>query len=195
MKRSIAIVLLVASSASPFSNWEETPLMHAAAKGDIEQMRELIRSDADVNAFYAMDFPRAGYPVLRYAIDSHSLEAVCLLIEAGAQVGDMTGSPLITGNRSSNIRNLSLLSHAIRTKAPIVIIQQLLTHGAHVDGSPKVFVEWSALMVASYVGYTEAVVVLLKAGADKVAVNSMDNKIAYDYAFEQGHEEIVKLLG
>ena len=62
------------------------------------------------------------------------------------------------------------------------------------DGNPKLAGDWSALMVASYTGYTEAVEVLLKAGADKEAVNSMDNKTASDYALEQGHEEIVKLL-
>ncbi len=94
-------------------------------------MRKLIQLGADVNASAFCDFPRAGKPVLRYAIDSHSMQVICLLVEAGAKVDDITESPLIV-TRGSSVRNLSLLSHAIRTKVLIAIIQQLLTYGAHI---------------------------------------------------------------
>lgn len=172
-----------------------TPLMKAAEKADIEKMRTLMADGADVNALYGCDQPHAGRPVLRFAIDSHSVEAVALLIDAGADLDWMTTSPLILGKQHpANTRNLSLLSHAIRTKAPVEIIRLLLASGVSVDGTSTVHSNWTALMVAAYTGYTDAVVVLLKAGADKHAVNGMDGKTAHQYAREQKHQDIVRLL-
>lgn len=200
MKRLLIIFLTSFSllSAHPTLQGEETSLMHASLAADLKEMIRLILSGADVNAVAFRDQPHGGFPVLRYAIDSHSHEAVHLLLEAGANVHDLTESPLIIKAflcvPGPSVRNLSLLSHAVHTKAPINIIEALLEHGADVNGNPKIASDWSALMIAAFVGYTEAVQVLLAAGANKTAVNAMDGKTALDYAQQQGQTEIIKLL-
>lgn len=175
---------------------EETPLMKAAFKADIHEMKELIKKGADVNAVFARDFPHGGKPVLRFAIDSGCLESVHILLEAGANPNDFTESSLLYKNEShkANMRNLSLLSHAVNSDAPIPIVKELIKYDAHLDGSPKIVGDWSPLMIAALKGNKEAVVALLQAGAQSAARNSMDNKTALDYAKEKKHTEIIKIL-
>ena len=205
---SFALALLVLFQFSFCENYlenhlpfmdDETSLMKAALRADIPEMKKLIQAGADVNAVFARDFPHGGRPVLRYAISSKCLEAVQILLEAGANVNDFTESPLLyrRGQHEANMRNLSLLSHAVNSNAPISIIKELIKYGAHLDGTPKIAGDWSPLMIAAYRGYKEAVIILLQAGADPLAVNNMDNKTALDYAKEikrPEYTEIVKIL-
>ncbi len=175
----------------------ETALMVAAAQGDIATMHVLINASAEVNAVAWRDQPHAGKPVLRYAIDSGSLDAIALLIKSGAYVNNFTESGLMHHARDhANTRNLTLLSHAIQTHAPIVIIQELIKAGANVNEiACEGWSYWTPLMVAAYYGYTEAVQLLLAANADKTKINKRDgNRTALDYALEEGHQDIVKLL-
>lgn len=177
-------------------SFEETPLMKATLKANIQEMKNQIKAGANVNAVAYRDQPHGGKPVLRYAIDSGCLEAVQILLKSGANPNDFTESPLLYNNdfHKANMRNLSLLSHAVNSNAPIAIIKELIKKGAHLDGSPKIAGDWSPLMIAAFKGNKEAVIVLLEAGADASAVNSMDNKTALDYAKEIKHVEIVKIL-
>ncbi len=192
----LSLFVLISFSPIDLCNAEETPLMWASAEANITEMQMLIKTGACVNDVAWRDQPHGGKPVLRYAIDSGSLRAVQILLEAGASPHNFTESPIIKDgdDKRANVRNLSLLSHAINSGAPIAIIQELITHGAHIDGSPKIWGDWSALMVAAYRGNKEAVILLLQAGADKSAINSMDNKTALDYAQEMQHLEIAKIL-
>jgi ankyrin repeat protein len=174
---------------------EETSLMKASFRADKQEMQKLIKAGEDVNAVAFCCQPSTGYPVLRYAIDSHSPEAVQILLAAGANPNSMTESEFPKRDvKIGNVRNLSLLSHAINIGAPIVIIEELIKNGANVDGTPKVWSDYSALMIAAYNGYTDAVRVLLHAGADASFVNSYDQKTALDYAQKQNHEEVIKML-
>lgn len=175
---------------------EETPLMKAAQQAKIEEMKELIKAGAYVNEVAFRDQPHGGYPVLRYAIDSGCLQAVQILLEAGANLHDFTESPIIYDdfNCKANVRNLSLLSHAVNSGAPICIIKELLNKGAHIDGAPKICGDWSPLMIAAYRGNIEAVIILLQAGAEVDSINAMDQKTALDYAKEENHVEIIKIL-
>ncbi len=168
--------------------------MEAVIQKDIDQARELIMAGEDVCAVEGRDFPRGGNPVLRYAIDSQSLDMVRLLLEAGADANDITASPLIFKYKNSNVRNLSLLSHAINIKAPLEIIEELINWGAYLDGSPKIFGDWSALMIAAYKGHLDIVKLLISYEADISEVNSYNGKSALDCAQEQGHVKVVKYL-
>lgn len=190
------VILFSFSNSSLGYLWGATPLMEAAQRADLKAMQGLIKQGADVNAVCGQEDFHAGSPVLRYAIDSGSLEAVRILLAAGANPNNLTESPLIYDDTfcHANVRNLSMLSHAVNSGAPIAIIQELIKYGAHSDGTPKTMGDWSSLMIASFRGYKEAVIVLLQAGADASAVNSMDNKTALDYAQEMEHKEIIKLL-
>lgn len=172
-------------------DYNVTPLMLAAQKANIQEMQKHIKAGTDVNAVWGCDFPHAGFPVLRYAIDSGSCEAVRILLEAGADPNCQTESPVIYSDycNVANLRNLPLLSHAINAHAPIAIVKELLHYGAHHGGK-----SWSALMIAAWRGYQEAVLVLLEAGADAKAVNGLDNKTALDYAKEMKHAEIIRIL-
>ena len=196
IKSFALIVLLVFLNHSACGR--ETLLMKAAFCAGLQEMKQLIQKGEDVNAVDGRDFPHGGKPVLRFAIDSGCLEAVQTLFKAGANPNDFTESPLLyRDNCKANMRNLSLLSHAINSCAPISIIKELLQAGACIDGAPKICGDWSPLMIAAYKGNKEAVIVLLEAGADTSKMNSMDNKTALDYAKEVNlpvHKEIVKLL-
>jgi ankyrin repeat protein len=192
----LATSLLVISNISVCHILEETALMKAARRANIQEMNNQIKAGADVNAVAFCDWPHGGKPVLRYAIDSGNLEAVQILLAAEADPNNFTESPLIYSEHSkkANMRNLSLLSHAINSGASIAIIKELINNGAHLDGSPKIAGDWSALMIAAFRGNKEAVIALLQAGADIWAVNKMDNKTALDYAKEMKHNEIIKIL-
>lgn len=178
-----------------------TALMIAARNGNIPIMQALITAGANVNAVAGADMPSAGKPVLQYAIESQSLDAVKLLIKVHASADAAADNPIIHSSRShANQRNLPLLSSAINSNSPIAIIKELLVAGANPN---KIFISgWTPLMVAAYHGNSEAVKALLAAGADPALTNKNDTgwiwyrngRTARDYAQEQGHLDIVQLL-
>lgn len=169
-----------------------TPLMKAAITANLGTMRILLANGASPSAVAFRDFPHAGNPVLRYAIDSQSPEAVQLLLDHGADANDITESPITTSNHMLNVRNLTLLAHAINTYAPISIIQTLINHSkTNLDQKSS---GWTPLMIAAYRGYKAAAKALIAAGADPLIVNYQDDRIAIDYAVEKGFSDIVKLL-
>lgn len=195
MNKALLIMLLTgsANSASYWHDNEKTPLMKACQNADIANIKILIKEGENVNAAEGRDQPHGGYPVLRFAIDSGSLEAVQILLEAGANPNDFTSSH--KANDDCLARNLSLLCHAIDTYAPIKIIQALLDKGADAEGVTRCYGgDITALMIAAHRGYTEAAIALLTAGADKSKVNKYTHKTALDYAKEQKHQAIIKLL-
>lgn len=191
------LLLLAAGSMICFAAIEENVLIVAAKKGDLSGVKKAIKEGADVDEVVGSDFPHAGKPVLRYAIDSGSREAVRALIRAGAKLGAFTEDPILRtkGFHKANARNIPLLSSAIKSRAPIVIIDELIAGGADVNQIDMLKVGWTPLMIAAYTGYTEAVKKLLAAGADRMLQSKQDGgRTAIDYAYEQGHKEIVALL-
>lgn len=170
----------------------QTALMMAAENNALDIMQELIIHGAHVNAVAWCEQPFTGKPVLRYAIDSGSINGVKLLIKAGANVNAFTQNDII--HRTINIRNMPLLSFAIHANAPIEIIQLLIYADTYVN---KICLPhyWTPLMVAAYMGNYLAVKMLLEKGADKNLHNtSDDHKTALDYAREKNHINIVKLI-
>ncbi len=175
----------------------ETPLMKATKIADIQEMYKLIQAGENVNAVYGSDFPCAGDPVLVYAINSKSLEAVAILLKAGANPNDFTDSSsmLYDADAYMNCRNVPLLSHAITIKSPMNIITTLIKSGAN-PNLRGMSGHWTPLMIAAYHGYTEAVKALLSAGAkkDEMNISKKSKKTALDYAKEQNNEDIINIL-
>ena len=143
-----------------------------------------------------MIFPMQVLRYLRYAIDSGSREAVRMLVKAGAKIDIDTENGIIHHWRSGRtVRNIPLLSSAIKSRAPIVVIDELIAGGADVNLIDMQKVGWTPLMIAAYTGYTDAVKKLLAAGADKTLKHKKDGgRTAIDYAYEEGHKDIVLLL-
>lgn len=193
---SVKLSLIVTSCSSLAYIWEDPPLAIAAQNGDVDRMEKLIAQGENIHEIIGQEMFHAGSPILRYAIDSGCLAAVSLLLEHGADSNGITESPLIIDDecKRANVRNLSLLSHAVNSHAPICIIKELIKYGANVDGKPKILGDWSALMIAAYRGYKEALVLLIEQGAEVFTRNRMDGKHALDYAREMNHTEIVKIL-
>lgn len=195
-KKSIFIILIALVSAHHAAYGYvslETRLMKAAEKGNTRTMRKLIDSGADVNAIAFCDQPHAGYPVLRYAIDNGNLKAVQLLLKEGANPNVLTESPIITDNGKDNVRNLSLLSHAVNDGASIAIIKALINAGADINGKPYWTGTWTPLMIAAYRGNVQAIAILIDAGADLSIINESSHKTALDYA-EKTQDFIIKVL-
>ncbi|OJJ08837.1 hypothetical protein ASPVEDRAFT_204692 [Aspergillus versicolor CBS 583.65] len=94
-----------------------SPMMVAADSGHAEAMRELIRLGADINHTIDETVPRS--PIDR-AIRSHNLEAVRVLLEAGAPIC----KPGYPGE--------SILHSAVHAGATVGIVELLIQHRADV---------------------------------------------------------------
>lgn len=175
-----------------------TALMEATKAGDVEFMHYLIQHGANINTQTEWDQPHAGKPALSFALETKNLDAVKLLVDAGANVNlynDLGTTPdLQSIPESLRQRNNPLLIYAIGVKLPMPFIEALLNSKAVDVNKESLLHSVTALMVASAVGYEDAVKALLKAGADKEITNTLDNKKAIDYARDAGYENIVKLL-
>jgi ankyrin repeat protein len=139
----------------------ETKLMIACKnKEALDTIKSLIQKGEDVNAVHGKDFQRAGSPVLRYAIDSEYTDAVKELLSKKANPNVETDSPLITAEKSYSVHSLSLLGHAIKTKAPVKIIEALVNSGANTNSTSSRCKHWTAMNVAEYFKNTEALTYL-----------------------------------
>lgn len=195
-KDAVETLIKGGADVNVFIPWvdEETALMIAAKDGLVDIMTVLIDAGADVNAVAYRYQPHAGKAVLVYAIESGIVLAVEKLIQAGANVNEFVEYQLST-DMARNTRYATILSFAISEKSSIEIIRALIIGGAHINETREFFGCWTPLMVAAYTGYSEAVALLLSAGADRAIQNPRDhNKTAWEYAQEQGHVDIVKLL-
>ena len=106
-----------------------------------------------------------------------------------------TTSPIIHADRvRANVRNVPLLSYAIQCYASQQIIELLINYGADVN-QKTICNAWTPLMVAAYYGNWFAVKTLLAYGANPTVTNNSDEyRIAYDYAVEMKHKEIMNDL-
>lgn len=179
-----------------------TALMIATRNGDLNLLKWLLNSkqhtmlDLDIETQW--DQPRAGKPALSFALERKNLDAVKLLVDAGANVNlynDLgTTRDLQTIPESLRQRNNPLLIYAIGAKLPMPFIEALLNSKNLDVNKESLLYPVTALMIASAIGYKEAVKALLNAGADKEITNTLDNKRAINYARDERHTEIVKLL-
>ena len=81
------LLLLVASAATP----PDAPVADAAMRGDMEEVRALLRSGADVNA------PQSdGVTAMHWAAENGDAALARVLIYAGANVGPLTRNDAYT---------------------------------------------------------------------------------------------------
>ena len=148
-------------------------ILEAAETGDLEKVKSLIESGADVNIKN-----NGGWSPLYMAAAGGHLDVVKLLIAKGANV-----------NTSNNFGWTPL--HATVISGHQGIVELLLAKGANVNA--KRIGGWTVLHQAVAGGNRDIVELLIKSGAD-VNVERDDGLTPLDLAQQQNKTEIVELL-
>lgn len=133
-------------------------LHKAAGRGDLDDIKSLVKDGYDVNA---PDEKRFGWTPLIYAVMSGNLAVVKVLLEAGADVN----------GREAN--GQTALFSAIRDYEGypdrLEILRALIDAGAEIDARSGA--EWTPLMDAASGGNLKAMRILIARGADLNAQN------------------------
>ena len=174
MKRAISgLALLVALSVGV--NAAESPIADAAARGDREAVKTLLKKAADVNAAQG-----DGMTALHWAAMNGDSELAQMLIVAGANVRATTRlgtyTPLYLASRHG---------HA-------AVIEALVKAGADVKaGTPN---GTTPLMVAAASGEVEAVGILIEHGSDVNAKDGVRLQTPLMYAAASNRAAVIALL-
>ena len=153
----------------------ESPVADAAARGDRETVKSLLKQAADVNAAQG-----DGMTALHWAAMNGDVELAQMLIFAGANVRATT--------RLGTYTPLYLASQQGHGK----VIQALVKAGADVKaGTPN---GTTPLMVAAASGEVDAVRVLLENGADVNAKDGVRGQTPLMYAAATNRPAVIELL-
>lgn len=202
---ALLVTLTLTAATAP-----EAPVADAAMKGDAEQVRELLRGGADVNAAQG-----DGMTALHWAADRGDVELAEMLLYAGANVRAVTRlgeyTPLHLAARNGRAAVVTTLldagaDPAARTSTggatalhfaaeagSADAIAALAAAGADVNVREASWGQ-TPLMWASSYGRTPAVRALLDAGADvNVVTNVVDipTQVAEDRAAGQVRDEVI----
>jgi ankyrin repeat protein len=167
-----ALAALIAGSLG--SSAYAATVASAARSADVEQVRKLISSGADVNATEA-----DGTSPLLWASYQSSPDLVAMLLKAGANP-----------NVANNFGVTPLLQAARNGDAKV--IQALLEGGANPDQALRD--GETPLMAAARAGSTDSVNLLIKHGADVNATESASDQTALMWATAEGHLATVDAL-
>ncbi len=184
---------------------DSTPLHHAAAFGNLETLKLLLNSGADVNAKNRLE----GTP-LHWAVRNH--EKMGLLLDHGAHINDKTqdgSTPLYLASRrrdSPSVLRLLLKKGAnpnlatLNGRTPLMaaagdgnVVAMRLLLAKRADATALSGSGAGTLIDAARSRNLEAVRLLLRHGAD-VKVETKRKQTALAIAAQQGAEDIVKLL-
>jgi len=180
-------------------------ILHAIARGDVEDVKRHILAGTDINAL------QNGWTPLQQATVRGKTEIAAILLENGAEVDARTGSlktPLIFSAERNFIELAKLLLkygadvnaqdkegwsalHYAAAKDHVDMAELLISNGAKVNlvsnggGTP--------LIEAAASGSPEMVKLLLRHNADK-SIRAKNGKTALDYAIELGNKPVVPLL-
>ena len=138
------LVLLVATAATP----PDSPVADAAMRGDLDEVRELLRSGADVNA------PQSdGLTALHWAADNGDASLAGVLIYAGANLAPLTRNDAYTP------------MHMAARGGHAEVIEQLLEAGAD-PGVATSRTGVTPMHLAAKAGSGEAIRALAAGGAE-----------------------------
>ena len=192
----------------------DSPVADAAARGDIETVRSLVKQGADVNAAQG-----DGMTALHWAAEEGSLELAEVLIYAGARVDALTrlGSytPLhLASQRGHAAVMKALLAAGADANAPtttgavrplhfaaesgsVEAVHALVDGGADVNGAEQ---QWgqTPLMFAAAKNRAAAITALLQRGADPEITGTVIDMIEWelqDRARKRRRDEIVEAVG
>ena len=159
----------------------ELELPEAAAVGDVERLRELLGSDPAIAKERANSSSADGWPLLHLAAAFADEPTVRLLLDAGADVNQISGTPM---------RNQPL--HAVLALSKDAGVTRLLIErGADVNAAQTA--GYRPLHRAAVTGREDLVRLLLEAGADTTAKCDR-GKTPAEYAHERGHDALAELL-
>ncbi len=159
----------------------ELDLPEAAAIGDTARLQLLLGNDPDLARERANRRSADGWPLLHLAAAFADSSTVDLLLNAGADVHQVSGTPL----RNQALHATLALSKDQET------VRLLLAHGA--DPNAVQAAGYRPLHQAAVTGRKDLVELLLKAGADPT-LRCDRGKTAADYATQRGHAELAALL-
>ena len=166
----LLVTVMVVSAASA-----DSPMADAAMRGDVEAVKALLSSGADVNIAQG-----DGSTALHWAAYNGELELVELLLDAGASV-----------EASTRIGSMTPLAMAARAgNAPI--IGALLDAGANAAEANEIGT--TVLMTAAASGNGDAVAVLIDKGADVNATDVTNGQTALMFAASMNRAAAIGVL-
>src|SRR5687767_7973770 len=174
MKRFVS-GLAVAMALSIGVNAAESPIADAAARGDREAVKALLKKAADVNAAQG-----DGMTALHWAALNGDAEVAQMLLYAGANTGAKTR---IGGYTPLHLA--AQIGHA-------AVIAPLVAAGAQVGAATATGA--TALMQAAHSGSTDSVRILLENGADPNVKETANGQTALMFAAASDRTDVVKLL-
>jgi uncharacterized protein len=171
---ALAIALSCAAAAPDAATAKGASIAQAAANGDLQAVRSLLKTGVDVNAKEP-----DGSTALHYAANRGALDLVDALLTAGAQPN------------ARNRYGVTPLSLAC-VSGNAAVVERLLKAGADVKGTTNGGV--TALMTAARTGAADVIKVLLRYGADVNAAETTRQQTALMWAAIEGNVDAMKAL-
>jgi len=154
----------------------QSPVADAAMRGEVDHVRELLRSGEDVNAAQG-----DGMTALHWAAESGNAELASMVIYAGANVGAVT--------RLGDYTPLHIASRSGRH----TVVSVLLDAGADVDAITSTG-SVTSLHFGSASGSVEVVEALIEAGANVNAAETRRGQTPLMFAASSGRTDVLRAL-
>ncbi|KYG66260.1 hypothetical protein AZI86_04160 [Bdellovibrio bacteriovorus] len=170
----VALLISLPTWATGTSKKKHTPVMKAAASGQVQELKSLIAKKSNLNTK-----DKNGNTALFFAISNDHTEAAKILIEGGAELTNFNengDSALVT---AVSFNNTTLIELILKKKPALLNLI-----------NPD---KQTPLMKAAEVGSVETVRLLVSAGADLKARDKF-NRTAYDIAKESQNNESLEFL-
>ena len=166
----VCLTLLISAAVPP-----DSPVADAAMRGDADEVRELLRTGADVNAAQG-----DGMTALHWAAENGQKELADVLVFAGANLEAATRlggfTPLMVASRAGHAGIVRLLADA----------------GANLEATTET--GETALHYAAWSGNPEIAVALVEKGADVDTQETANGQTPLMFAAAYGRTDVVRSL-